>query len=619
MSGLSTSISPLLSVIKAELAPFDGRLNTAWRVAATCALTVMLFMVYGIPLVAIGCYLILFVIKPNHAETMLMAIGICLLVAIMVPVLFGLTIISIEYPTARMAVLVASSVFFMFLGAASQLGPAGGIIALVIVFILTVLGEVPTGEIATRGILYAVLMALVPMGTLIVFNALVGPSVPKAIYKLLAARMHTIANAVANTKTQPNSITANGNSHHQVLALLHAGDDELTKMLLFTRLLHLVPKAELELLQKIARASDDLLLASAALSQSAAADATVERQSLARQCREIAQTLEQGQLPEPSSTIVADQAQPQARLSAQQLIASTLAQFPTPLPSAQIDTTLGQKGFFYADAWRNPLYPRYALKTTLAAVICYLIYTAIQWQDIHTALITCYVGALGTTAETLHKLTLRITGCLIGAAIGVASIYFLMPHMTSIGDLMLLVFAVCLLAAWVSSGSELSSYAGVQIGLAFLLTVLVDFGPSVDMSHALYRTMGILLGNVVLYLVFTRIWPISAAAAASSHMQQVLASLRQRLDSAGGLLEPATLRADAANVLRIIQQARTQLALIKFEPASVHPDVVSIGRLRLLIDQVEEFYLQNSFSATGAADSNPEQLLNSLQAALTGK
>src|SRR5690606_17748556 len=153
------------------------------------------------------------------------------------------------------------------------------------------------------------------------------------------------------------------------------------------------------------------------------------------------------------------------------------------------------------------------------------VYTALDWQDIHTAMITCYVAALATTGETLHKLTLRIVGCLIGAAMGMLAIVFLMPLMTSIGELMLLVFLGSLPAAWVASGSERSAYAGVQIGLAFLLTVLQGFGPDVQMSVALDRIMGILLGNVILYLVFTRVWPVSAAQAARARLDSIWSRL----------------------------------------------------------------------------------------------
>ncbi|MFA5663269.1 FUSC family protein [Castellaniella sp.] len=627
-------------ILRRELAPFDGRLDTAWRVAATCALTVMLFMTYGIPLVAIGCYLVLFVMKPNQAETLLMAIGICLLVGLMVPVLLGITRLSLEYPVWRMAVLVICSVFFMFLQAASQVGPAGGIIALVIVFILTMLGEVPTGEIATRAILYAGLMAAVPMATLLAFNSIVGPSIPRRLRIALAERLGAVHEALLSDDPA---------AREAVREALDEGDEGTDKMLLFIRLFHLVARPEQVALRQAVESTRSLLLACAALAghhQAAQAD---RRARLAAHSQALAHALRQASW-HPSSSppqtegpphaagqpqtediprtegipqaedIPQPKGMPQTRSATRwdaplDAIQGMLAQFPLPPPAMQIHSTLAQSGFFAADAWRNPHYQQYALKTTLAALLCYWIYTAIQWQDIHTALITCYVGALGTTAETLHKLTLRITGCLIGAAIGVASIWFLIPFMTSIGELMLLVFAVTLLAAWISTGSERSAYAGVQIGLAFMLTVLDGFGPSVEMSGALYRIMGILLGNVVLYLVFTRIWPISAAASARSHLSLLWDNLRQH-ERQPGAPEPAALRADAPNAMRLLAQTRAQLALIPFEPRTVRPPDEQVSALHDITEKLEHYYLRSAYPDTMIPSDQTSALAAELKAVL---
>src|SRR5690606_3066347 len=100
-----------------------------------------------------------------------------------------------------------------------------------------------------------------------------------------------------------------------------------------------------------------------------------------------------------------------------------------------------------------------------------------------------------TTGDTIHKLGLRIVGCLVGAAIGLGSIIWLTPQMDSVGGLMVLICAVGLLSSWVSAGSEKISYAGVQIGLAFTLTVLQGYGPTTDLSTAGDRIVGILVGN----------------------------------------------------------------------------------------------------------------------------
>src|SRR5262249_46262330 len=83
--------------------------------------------------------------------------------------------------------------------------------------------------------------------------------------------------------------------------------------------------------------------------------------------------------------------------------------------------------FFLSDAFTNPEHVQYALKTTAAAMFCYCLYTLLDWPGIHTSFITCYIVALTTAAEAVEKLMLRVIGCLVGAAIGIAAIVFLMP------------------------------------------------------------------------------------------------------------------------------------------------------------------------------------------------
>ncbi len=82
-------------------------------------------------------------------------------------------------------------------------------------------------------------------------------------------------------------------------------------------------------------------------------------------------------------------------------------------------------GFFLPDAFTNPEHVHYALRTTGAALFCYLLYSLLVWPGIHTCFLTVYIVSLGTVAESVEKLTLRIVGCLVGAAAGIAAIVFL--------------------------------------------------------------------------------------------------------------------------------------------------------------------------------------------------
>src|SRR6516162_7058666 len=136
-----------------------------------------------------------------------------------------------------------------------------------------------------------------------------------------------------------------------------------------------------------------------------------------------------------------------------------------------------------------------------------MLYSLLDWPGIHTSFLTCYIVSLGTTAETVEKLTLRILGCLAGAAAGIGAIVYVTPQVTSIGALMAIVFLGAFASGWIAAGSPRISYAGFQIAFAFFLCVIQGSGPSFDMTIARDRVIGILLGNVVVFVVFTNIWP----------------------------------------------------------------------------------------------------------------
>lgn len=171
------------------------------------------------------------------------------------------------------------------------------------------------------------------------------------------------------------------------------------------------------------------------------------------------------------------------------------------------------RGLFVADAFTNPVYVQFALKVTLAAMGCYLIYTGLDWSGIHTSFITCIFIALESTAATIHKAWLRLGGCLVGGALGFLSIMFLIPRMESITSLALLTAAGTALAGWVASGSPRIAYAGLQIGLAFFMCIFQDFAPGTNFTTIRDRLVGIVLGVVVSSVIFNVLWPEREAPA----------------------------------------------------------------------------------------------------------
>jgi multidrug resistance protein MdtO len=232
------------------------------------------------------------------------------------------------------------------------------------------------------------------------------------------------------------------------------------------------------------------------------------------------------------------------------------------------DTTVLPRRLLAPDAFINPQYARFAIKLTVAVMICYFVLRLADWPGIGTCLPTCFMVALGSVGETVHKATLRIVGCLIGAALGLAGILLLMPLMTDLGQLFLLLAPAILLAAWVGCGSERIAYAGLQIGLAFCLVVLHGTGPTVDMYPAKDRVIGILFGNIVIFVIFTTLWPESVGGVVRSNVAKALEQLGALVGlgaGAGGEISQAA-RSDANNAFgHAIAQARTLLVNEPFE------------------------------------------------------
>ncbi len=181
---------------------------------------------------------------------------------------------------------------------------------------------------------------------------------------------------------------------------------------------------------------------------------------------------------------------------------------PTPAAGQKPATSAkAKKHIFATDAFTNPAHVHFALKVTLAAMICYFIYTGVDWSGIHTAFITCCFIALESTSATLRKGWLRITGCLIGGALGFLSIMYLVPHMESIASLALLTAAISALAGWIAAGSQRIAYAGLQIAFAFFLSIFQGFAPATGLDVIRDRIVGIVLGIAVTTVVFCFLWP----------------------------------------------------------------------------------------------------------------
>lgn len=236
------------------------------------------------------------------------------------------------------------------------------------------------------------------------------------------------------------------------------------------------------------------------------------------------------------------------------------------------------RSFLKPDAFINPAYPRAAIRIALSVVICYAITRFTSWPGIQTAVVTCFLVSLGTVGDSVHKMLLRVVGAMIGAFLGIGTILTVMPSLTDCLDLLLAVIPVALFAGWVKSGSDRIAYAGVQIAMAYFMTVLQGYGPTLDMETARNRVVGILIGNIVVYLVAAVLWPVTTTDVARRHLTGAVRQLgelimlrRKRPDAAVDI----TQEIEREKFGRAIASTRTALTNAPLEEERLK-DIVAV-------------------------------------------
>src|SRR4030095_66268 len=102
-----------------------------------------------------------------------------------------------------------------------------------------------------------------------------------------------------------------------------------------------------------------------------------------------------------------------------------------------------KRSLFLPDAFDNPEYVRFAIKGTLAALICYVLFVGFDYPGIYTSVITCFVISLSTIGASNQKGILRFGGAAVGGLLGLVALMYVLPNVEDIGGV-LLVFGAAL-------------------------------------------------------------------------------------------------------------------------------------------------------------------------------
>lgn len=543
------------------LGPRPGRVEFATRLALICALTTLVVEIYQTPDPALTVYLVFFVNKPDRMESIVLSVVLAVLMTVIIGLTILMSIAVIDAPFWRVALMTALSLGFLFAAFASKLRPLAGTIMLIVGYALDLLGTAHLGEIATRGLLYAWLFVAIPAGVSVIVNLAIAPPPRRLAERALAERLR-VAAAMLRAPGE--------RTRRAFTEVLPEGMGEILTWLKLAGLEKTSPAKDLAALRQAANSTAAILTWVEVVSRDTGRLPARPAQQVANALEGMAGILHRGGYPVEITLDAHDDEVLSARSAELWAdITNLLAHFAEPPPdSSPAPSAPGRPRFFLPDAFTNPEYVRYAFKTTAAAMFCYVMYSLLNWPSIHTCFITCYIVALGSAAETVEKLSLRIVGCTLGAAAGIASIVFVTPSLTSIEALLTLVFLGALASAWVAAGSPRVSYAGFQMAFAFFVCAIQGASPAFDMVTARDRIIGILLGNLVAYIVFTRAWPMSVA----KRVDPAIAAVLRTLSAMGTAANTAARHSLALQAQGALGTIGEDIHLARYEPVQIRPN-----------------------------------------------
>jgi multidrug resistance protein MdtO len=565
--------------LKQELIPYPGRLWVVGRVTISATIVMLLIMTFQIPNGYLGAFFTLLLSRENPTATLLAGFRTVLIfligtlyTAISVKMLIGDPLTHFLW--------IAASIFLCFYllrivdyGTASPLG-------------FGVLGAIPLWDanaldVNTRmedTLWTAGVVALAVVVTVAVEYVFRGVHPTTDLTEGIEVRLQTVEN-ILRSAAEGRPLDS---EWEKKLALYSTvGTSRLRRLILrsaYSSHFKAQMGTAIALIGRLIDITASFHLALSEQTGAIGADDSQRCLRLADEVKELCKDLMQQQLPEEIKRPLREVP---SQLPFLPTMESTVALIPKAFSgTVSLDTLIsapldeeGPAPLFAADAFSNPAHVQFALRGTLAAMVCYVTYTATDWQGLSTSVVTCFITALSTIGSSRQKQVLRVSGTFIGGVIfGMGAQVFVLPYIDSIAGFTPLFIVVTAISAWVSTSSARLSYLGVQIALAFYLIHLQEFTIQTSLSVARDRVFGVLLALVSMALFFDLLWvrnAVSEMQAVFAHNLEMFAELAEQLlveDHVKAIKRIRRLRDQISDGFQAVT-AQSDAVLLDFSPS----------------------------------------------------
>lgn len=511
----------LLSFFHEELSEQrPGRLPQTMQLWAGCLLVVLISMTFEIPFVAISLAVLFYGIQSNAFYTKFVAILFVVATVLEIGSLFLIYKWSYGYPLVRLVVAGLILIGCMFLMRTHKLGLVFFAVAIVAIYGQTFPGMLDYPEVVVRLTLWCIVVGLYPTLLMVLMGVLWFPA--RAISQMRSGLCAHLQEA-ATRLTRPDLPVSDKQLERDALALQKLNvfcmaDDASWKS-------HCAWWQTCVATVTYLRTTLNRFDATAWANDPAVQNLLPE---LAVEMRSLSGAISAGEPWRGSWQPTEEQ-----HAAAQRCGLSGVCQALIQLGKMDPDTPsapAAKQPSMAADAWTNPAYIRYALKTLLACMVCYVFYSGVEWEGIHTCMLTCVIVANPSIGSSYQKMSLRFGGAFFGAIFALLFTLLVMPWLDNIVELLCVLAPIFLLGSWLATSSERSSYIGTQMVVTFALATLENvFGPSYDLVEIRDRALGILIGTAVSAVIYTFIWPESEAQSLPQKLAGALAMLAKAI------------------------------------------------------------------------------------------
>lgn len=506
-----------------DLQARPGRVESSLRIVFATTVVLIAMMVLQAPNVAFALYVIFLISNENPAVSLrtgvasLVAVGLALSISLVVVILTD------NDPVARVVTLAAMTFFAGMITVVTTVSALGPIFGLIVGVAMHLWENHAPADKVVKGELWLLAAFATGIAGAVATSYLFSMRSPadrlagqlRSRYRALAGMFETYARYDATE----NQRRIAAQSVSRLAAEGHRGMLELHRQIIDRGLSNGSLPATVQ--QHIIAIAELMDYSAAFGLQAECPDDDLQSRCkiIAQQCAYLARELRSN----PEFLSKDAESVPHTHLERVETILSSLGSITTETPEVRGLEALPSKHvpLVIPGAGSNIANVAFALKISLCATICYIIYHAIDWPGISTSVTTVMITGLVTTGAMKQKLTFRLLGATVGGLVlGLGAEVFLFPFIDSITSLVIVVDAVAFLAAWIGAGPRFS-YVGIQIAFAFYLVSLSGFAAPTELAPARDRLAGIMLAVIVMWFVFDQVWPVRT----TTEMRRVVASV----------------------------------------------------------------------------------------------